>query len=61
MKRIIVILLACVLCGCLLGVTASADASPSATWIGPDEIRAGNIFTVTFMVSGENVYGMDKS
>lgn len=61
MKRIIVILLAFVLCGCLLGVTASADASPSAAWTGPGEIRAGNTITVTFTVTGENIIAIEAA
>ena len=61
MKRIIIILLVFVLCGCLLGVTASADASPSAAWTGPGEIRAGNTITVTFTVTGENIIAIEAA
>ena len=59
MKRIIVILLALALSLCILSMTASAAVSPSAGWDGPDVVRAGNTITVTFTITGENVYGMD--
>ena len=59
MKRQIGILLALVLSVCLLSVIVSANASPSASWDGPEVIRAGNTITVTFSVNGKNISGMD--
>ncbi len=57
MKKILLLILTLVLCVGLMSVSADA-ASPSATFTGPSTVRAGNTITLTFTLSGEEIYGI---
>lgn len=56
MKRIISLTVVFLLCICLLAVPAFA-ASASATLTGPGVVRAGDAITLTFNLSGTNIFG----
>lgn len=56
MKRIISLTAVFLLCVCLLAVPAFA-ASASASLTGPGTVRAGDTITLTFNLSGTNIFG----
>lgn len=58
MKRIISLALVIILCLGLLAVDASA-ASASGYFSGPSDVKAGDIITLTFGVSGSGIIGVD--
>ena len=60
MKRMICILLAAILCVGVLSLTAFA-AEASATFTGPDTVRAGDTITLTFKLTGKGIFGITGS
>ncbi len=56
MKRFISLVIALLLCVSLFAVTAFA-ASASASLTGPGTVRAGDTITLSFNLSGSNIFG----
>lgn len=57
MKKIICMILALILCVATLSLAVFA-AEASATFTGPDTVRAGDTITLTFKVTGKGIYGI---
>ena len=57
MKKLICFCLALILCVGALSLAALA-AEASATFTGPDTVRAGDIITLTFELSGKGIFGI---
>lgn len=62
MKKLLSIVTALVLCAALmLPLTVSAAPNASATFTGPDTVRAGDTITLTFALNGTGLLGMEGS
>lgn len=57
MKKLISIVIAVLLCVCLLGVHASA--ANTAELAGPKTVRAGDTITLTFKMNGSGLFGAE--
>ena len=57
MRKIVSVLLIVMLVLAVVGVYSSATGS-SASLTGPTTVRAGDTITLTFKVSGSNIYGV---
>jgi hypothetical protein len=57
MKKIFSFILALILCVATLSLAVFA-AEASATFTGPDTVRAGDTITLTFKVTGKGIYGI---
>ena len=57
MKKIFCMILALILCVATLSLAVFA-AEASATFTGPDTVRAGDTITLTFQVNGKGIYGI---